>query len=293
MTLLTLTSPGFFLTAKTVVFVGISPDDQAVGGFIEQLSTLGIDVDSHYWITHRRDDATDNWAEEQGIRLIRYNAPDENHSELVAMLDDLIAFVSNDDPKEVLPVSPGGFTPAILPLPSKADLLRLDEEEIRQILNREASRILQVFSPETIKEYDQFSQDYDQAIYRAWYTTAEGGNNQLLGNTLHEATASGAFGKVYRATDLEGKDVAVKVLHEGIRHNPDLFQAFRRGVRSMQILGHNLVEGMVPWFHNFWLPGSRANTGYSRCFDTARSRGLLWNGNGSVFHGQRKRPRTG
>ena len=234
------------LTAKTVVFVGISTDDQAVGGFIEQLSGLGIDVSSHYWITHRRDSLTDRWAEDQGIRLIRYDAPNEDHAELLELLDDVIAFISEDDPKEVLPVSPAGFSPGIRSLPSEADLLKLDEEEIRQILNEEASRILQIASPENIKEYDDLSQDYDRAIYRAWYTSVISGNNQLLGNTLREESTSGAFGKVYRATDAEGNDVAVKVLHEGIRQNADLFQAFRRGVRSMQILAHNLVDGMVP-----------------------------------------------
>ena len=242
------------LTAKTIVFVGISPDDQAVGGFIEQLSDLGIDVESHYWITNRRDNSTDRWAEKQGIRLIRYNTRDQDHSELLEMLDDLIAFVSTEDPEELHPVSPVGFTPAKRPLPSKTDLLELDEEDIRQILNEEASRILQATSPDTVDEYNKFSQDYDQAIYRAWYTTAEPGYNRLLGNTLHEERASGAFGKVYRATDSEGKEVAVKVLHEGIRRNADLIQAFRRGVRSMQILGNNQVVGMVPYRQTFEIP---------------------------------------
>ena len=242
------------LTAKTVVFVGISTTDQAVGGFIEQLSGLGIDADAHYWITDRRDSLTDSWAEEQGIRLIRYNAPDGDHSGLLEILDDLIAFVSKDDPKEVLPISPVGFTPANRLLPSKAELLELDEEEIRQILNEEASRILETVSPDTIRAYNEFVQDYDQAIYRAWYASTGPGNNQLLGNTLHEETAHGAFGRVYRATDSEGKEVAVKVLHEGIRQNSDLFQAFRRGVRSMQILGYNHVEGMVPYRNTFEIP---------------------------------------
>ena len=242
------------LTAKTVVFIGISTDDQAVGGFIEQLSDHNIDVDSHYWITERRDSSTDSWAEAHGIRLIRYKASNQDHSELLEMLDDLIVFVSKDDPKEILPVSPVGFSPTNQPLPSKTDMLKLDEEKIRQILNEEASRILETVSPDAIKKYDEFAQDYDRAIYRAWYTTTESGNNKLLGNTLHKETASGAFGTVYRATDSEGKDVAVKVLHEGIRRNADLFQAFRRGVRSMQILGHNHVDGMVPYRRTFEIP---------------------------------------
>ena len=242
------------LTAKTVVFVGISPEDQAVGGFIEQLTSLGIDVESHYWITHRRDSLTDSWAEKQGIRLIHYSAHEKDHFELLEMMDDLIAFVSKDDPNEVLPVSPVGLGPAIRPLPSKADLLTLSEEALRQVLNGEASRILKVISRESVEEYHEFSQENDLAIYRAWYTSTESGSNQLLGNTLHEEAASGAFGKVYRATDSEGKEVAVKVLHEGIRQNADLFTAFRRGVRSMQILGHNHVEGMVPYRNTFEIP---------------------------------------
>ena len=242
------------LITKTVVFIGISTDDQAVGGFIEQLSSLGIDADSHYWVTHRRDNATDRWAEEHGVRLIRYNASNNDHSELLEMLDDLIAFVSRDDPREALPISPVGLSLTNQPLPSKADLLEFDEENIRQVLNEEASRILEATSSDAIKKYDEFSQDYDQAIYRAWYTSTERGNNILLGHTLHKETASGAFGKVYRATDSEGKDVAVKVLHEGIRRNSDLFQAFRRGVRSMQILGHNDVDGMVPYRKTFEIP---------------------------------------
>ena len=242
------------LSTKTVVFIGISVDDQSVGGFIQQLSGLQIDIGSHYWVTDRRDMATDRWAEEQGIRLIRYDSSDGSHAELSVMLDDLITFVSKDDPQEAIPVSPRGFDPGIRPLPSKVDLLQLDEEEIRQCLNAEAVRILQQVTPETTKEYDRFSQDYDQAIYRAWYTSTESGSNRLLGSTLHKEMASGAFGKVYQAKDSEGRDVAVKVLHEGIRHNPHLLQAFRRGVRSMQILGRHHVEGMVPYKKAFEIP---------------------------------------
>ena len=235
------------LSAKTVVFIGISADDEAVGGFAEQLTTLGIDTGSHYWITNRRDSSTQDWAEDQDIRLVQYNAPNENHSELFEILDDLIAYVSVDDPKEILPVSPIGVESEDLPLPYKDELLRMDEEEIRKLLNSEASRILDPGSPGSIEEYNKFSQDYDQAIYRAWYTSTDPGSNQLLGNTLHEEAARGAFGKVYRSSDSNGKEVAVKILHEAIRQNPELFKAFRRGVRSMEILRNRQVEGMVPY----------------------------------------------
>ena len=244
---------GTCLTAKTVVFIGIGADDQAVGGFIEQLSKLGIDVSSHYWITHRRDSSTDSWAEGQGVRLIRYKATKEDHSDLIEMLDDLIDYVSRDA-ENYPPIFPVGLRPSEQEIPSRADLLSLNEEKIRQNLNSEAGRILGVSSPDTIEEYNRFSREYDQAIYRAWYTTTESGNNELLGHTLLEEAASGAFGKVYKATDSEGNYVAVKVLHQEIRRNINLFQAFRRGVRSMQILQKNQIEGMVPYRKTFEIP---------------------------------------
>ena len=169
------------LSVKTVVFIGIRADDEAVGGFIENLSSLGIDADAHYWITDRRDMATDRWAEEQGIRLIRYNAPYGNHSEFSEMLDDLIGFVSPDDPADAAPVIPEGLRQATEALPQEDDLLKQDAESIRDILNEEASRILASHSPDAIEEYDQFSRAYDQAIYRAWYTNTGSSNDRLLG----------------------------------------------------------------------------------------------------------------
>ena len=242
------------LSTKTVVFLGINADDQAVGGFFEQLSRHKIDMGSHYWITDRTDFATDRWAEDQGIQLIRYRVSKSDHSQLEEMLDDMQTFLSVDDPNDVTPVNPIALRPSPQSLPSNADLLRMDEEAVRQALNGEASRILQNSSKEAIQDYQRFSEDYDHAIYRAWYTSVELGHNRLLGNTLLEEKASGAFGTVYLAIDPDGDNVAVKVLHEGIRRNSGLLQAFRRGVRSMQILGHSRVEGMVPYKQAFEIP---------------------------------------
>ena len=82
------------LSAKTIVFIGISADDLAVGGFVEQLSKLDIDVGEHYWLTTRRDLETSRWAEDQGVRLISYHTQDGKHNDLLEALDDLITFVS-------------------------------------------------------------------------------------------------------------------------------------------------------------------------------------------------------
>ena len=71
--------------------------------------------------------------------------------------------------------------------------------------------------------------------------------NKLLGFTLIEEIARGAFGRVYRASTPDGKQVAIKVLHEEIRRNPLLLGSFRRGVRSMRFLMSRDVAGMVAY----------------------------------------------
>ena len=242
------------LSAKTIVFVGISADDVAVGGFLEDLSNLEIDIGEHYWITHRRDQATNQWAERNGVRLIGYQTVDGEHGELLEAMDDLVKFISVDDPAELGPIIPQGMDPTEQVLPSQEELLKLDAESIREALNREASRILDSTSQDRNEMYLTFSNTYDEAIYRAWYTGPDTGKTKFLGHTLNEEVASGSFGKVYRATDPDGEGVAVKILHQDMRRNEELFLAFRRGVRSMKILGDNGVTGMVPYRKAFEIP---------------------------------------
>ena len=242
------------LSAKTIVFIGISVDDIAVGGFLEDLSGLNIDVGEHYWITHRHDLDTIQWAERQGIRLISYQSLDGDHSELLEAMDDLVEFISVDDPADIVPIIPQGLDPADQSLLSQEELLKLDAEAIREALNREATRILDSSRQDRNEIYKVFSKTYDEAIYRAWYTGSDYGNGKLLGHTLHEEVASGSFGKVYRASDPDSNGVAVKILHQDMRRNEDLFSAFRRGVRSMKILGDSGVEGMVPYRKAFEIP---------------------------------------
>ena len=217
------------LSAKTIVFIGISADDIAVGGFVEQLSRLDIDIGEHYWFTARRDLETSQWAEERGIRLVRYDAPDGDHRQLLDAFDDLLDFVPSDDVPDLEPIVPKGLTLED-EIPSPKQLLSMDAETIRQALNQQATKILTSRSHDIGKEYSDFLCLYDEAIYRAWYTSSDSAASQLLGHSLHEEVAMGAFGKVYRAVDSTGNEVAVKVLHEEMRRDPKLLQAFRRGV---------------------------------------------------------------
>ena len=188
---------GCFATTTTL-FLGVSADDIATGGHLASLAQAGIDTGDHYWLTNRNDIKTDRWAEQAGIRVIRYQDHDE-HAEVLEFFEDIVSFVPDDGPSPP-PVLLEYSTAATAPLPGAEQLLRLDAEEIREVLNTHATNLFGVGSAESYSAYDEFAKTYDQAIYRAWYTSASPPGNRLLGFTLVEDVARGAFGRVYRAT---------------------------------------------------------------------------------------------
>jgi eukaryotic-like serine/threonine-protein kinase len=93
------------LSAKTILFLGISADDVAVGGHLDRLANFGIDFGQHFWVTHRVDEALERWAEAVGIRIIYYD-PHDNHSELAHIFKDMIRYVPKEEeaPPVQLPV---------------------------------------------------------------------------------------------------------------------------------------------------------------------------------------------
>jgi serine/threonine protein kinase len=240
------------LTTRTVIFVGITADDLAIGGHLESLSRLGVETPTHYWLTDRLDPGTDFWAEHAGVRVIRYNSAGGDHSAVIDFIEDLRT-AEPEEPELAPPVRLERLADAAS-VPSVGDLVNKDAEEIRLALNAYATTMLSDDSAEAYEAYDKFAREYDQAIYRAWYTSANEGSNELLGYTLQREAARGAFGRVYEATAPDGSRVAVKVLLEDIRTNPDLLRSFRRGVRSMRILSERDVLGMVRYVEASEIP---------------------------------------
>lgn len=238
------------VTTRTILFVGISADDIAAGGHLAKLASKGISAGPHYWLTHRTDLETDRWAENAGIRVIRYQNSDGSHRELQEFLDDLKAYVPQED--EVHPVVPS-IDAVPLP-PSSEDLEKLGAEEIRQELNCQAVAILGSNSLNRIEEYEQFCEVNGEAIHRAWFTDTKPPKNEILGYRLLERVAFGAFGTVYRAETPGGTPCAVKILHQQIHSNHDRLQSFRRGVASMAILTARNVNGIVPYRQAFEIP---------------------------------------
>jgi len=233
------------VSSNTILFLGVSADDISVGGHLEKLSQIGIKTGSNFWVTDRCDAKLDHWAEKIGIRMIRYSSNGENHSALDELFRDLLTYVPPED-KNAPPVAPENVKIRDESFPSPVEILSNDSETIRQALNSHAIELLSKGN-NSIEEYERFCQAYDEAIYRAWYLSTSPGKNKLLGYTLVKEVTQGAFGKVYKAIDEEGKDIAVKVLLEDVRHDIDLLQCFRRGVKSMRILAENKVNGMVAY----------------------------------------------
>jgi serine/threonine protein kinase len=230
---------GTVALSKTILFVGISADDIAAGGHLQRLKELKIDFGSHYWLTHRADYQTFQWAERSGIQLISYDSRND-HSELLEVFDDLQTFIPCDEPAAPIALGAPGMP---LALPPPAELAARPAEDIRSLLNATASQILL----ERPDEYSAFYAQYDEAIYRAWYVGPRPSGQTILGYKLDHELARGAFGRVFKALSPDSNPVALKLLHEEVRHTPERLDAFRRGVRAMQILSARGVRGMVPY----------------------------------------------
>lgn len=232
------------VSAMTMVFVGIRADDIAAGGHLKKVTDLGMDVGAQFWLTNRNDRETDQWAESAGIRVIRYLSGDHDHSAIGSMIEDLKRFVPEDTTPP--PVSPEVLAQPVLPPPE--ELRGWEKERLRQALNAHASYLLSDAQEEAdYARYYEFCEQYDEAIYEAWYLTRHPPGNKVMGFSLSGDVGGGAFSRVYRATAPDGAVVAVKVLHERERHVPGMLESFRRGVRSMRILRGHHLEGVVSY----------------------------------------------
>ncbi|MDP9816926.1 protein kinase domain-containing protein [Spirilliplanes yamanashiensis] len=235
--------------ANALLFVGVTDDDLQVCGLFDWLERKRLNVPGHYWLTPSRDVGTDDRGEKLNIKVIRYHSP----GDVDEMIDALLEFVPRDDvdlPRVTL--NRPSETPESLP-PAE-EMAAWGADEIRSVLNEHASRLLDPANPKGYDEYDDFSRRYDEAIYRAWYTSTTPPRNVLLGYTLREDVARGAFGRVFKAAAPDGQEVAVKVLLEEIRTKPDSLQGFRRGVRSMRILQQYHADGMVRFLEASEIP---------------------------------------
>jgi hypothetical protein len=57
------------LRNSTILFAGCSPDDVSVRSHLEKLKETKLKLEGHFWLTHRNDQAADQWAELNGLNM--------------------------------------------------------------------------------------------------------------------------------------------------------------------------------------------------------------------------------
>lgn len=240
------------LLSRAIIFMGLTADDVAAGGHLQRLREKQIDTAPHFWITDKRDAKTQEWAERAGILTIYYN-PTNNHAELLECIDALLQYVpANPSEPPITPAKPPGTTPLLSP---KEMVALYDPNEIRLAINAEAARLLQGDSEDAYTRYHEFCVLYEEAIHRAWFVPRFPKGTKIFNYTItQEIARKGAFGAVYEAEDELGNTVAIKLLHEAIRDDPEHLQSFRRGVRSMRLLSDAGIEGVVPYRNAYEIP---------------------------------------
>jgi hypothetical protein len=189
----------YIFSAMTVVFLGISADDIASGGFLERLKASGLDVGPHFWITDRQDADAHGWSSRAGVQIIRYQPERDsknkiNHSVVLSSIfEDVHNFVSRES-KPLPVISP---ISSEFQIESSASLRQLDDDEIRKILASEASRIIEKNGGETDnKSYREFLKTYSPNIYQAWHITADEPHNKFFDFSVVERISRSAFSSV-------------------------------------------------------------------------------------------------
>ena len=213
--------------------------------------TRGIATGDHFWITDRRDEKTDRWAEKNGIQAIRYDAAHGHEVVLGEIAADLHKYASLDVPAPPV-VGTSSGTASTLPTPS--ELARQDPESIRRLLSARAAELLRSTDDASIKSYEDMRTQYARAMHNAYYFSLKSPENVFFGHALEAQLGTGAFGDVYRARDSGGEEVAIKILRPEVMAKPEMLASFRRGVRSMRILSTRNVSGMIPYREAYEMP---------------------------------------
>lgn len=248
----------FVMQDFIIVFMGISADDVAVGGFLERLIANKIDLDQHFWITDRRDIETERWATKAGIQVIRYepeidaDGKQDHTSVLKNIFLDLKEFISKDE----LAPAVVGLVNSRNSIPSERELRHLDDDdELRLTLASYAKGIIERNDGKTqCDEYKNFLENYSGAIHQSWHLTTTKGYNKFHGYNVIEKITGGPFSAVWKLTDKEGNYYALKIIHMDNLLRGDKIDSFRRGVQCLNYLTKAEVPGTAKLVNAFEIP---------------------------------------
>lgn len=240
--------------ASTVVFVGVTADDIAIGSPIERIGAL-LPITGHFWLTARDDLAADKWAGDHGTRVIRYENRSGDHSELLHILHGLLSPVRKEDPAKEAPVFPKTIIASAEAFPTPSELERVSDEQKRLLLNARAKQILlNTDEKARDKQYSEFLEQYGRSVYAAWYASTTPGENEFFGFHLISEIEGGAFGTVFKGVDKSGQSVAVKLLKSENFRKPGFHRSFRRGANSLRILTERNLPGVVKFIDAAEIP---------------------------------------
>ena len=239
----------------TVVFLGVTADDVAVGSLLDRISKRRIALTGHFWLTNRNDYETERWAQAHGINIISYENKTGKHEGLPGLLNDLRAPVKTEDAAKETPVITKQQLGVASALLAPDELVKESEETIRIALNLEAKNIfLEKDAKKRDVEYLAFLTKYGRAIHRSWYASTAENEGSFLGYHLTEEVAGGAFGTVFKAYDQDGEEVAVKILKTDNFRKSGFLKNFRRGVNSLRILTERNLDGVIKFIDAAEIP---------------------------------------
>ncbi|MFG6620628.1 SIR2 family protein [Sulfitobacter sp. 1A05707] len=243
------------LKGSTVVFLGISAEDVAAGGFCQNLAEKGVHFGSHYWITNKVDSNTSEWAEKYGIQKVIYKVTEgENHSDaLLDLLKSLNSGRTEEPEGEPIVISQESLT--FLPTPKEMRLL--DEDQSRTKLNQFAKHLVEAKGGTNTPEYDAFLNEYSLPIHQSWHISDNPGGDQYFGYKVRRKVAGSAFSSIWEVEDASNQRLALKVIQiENLKKGLQL-ESFRRGVKSQKLLGDsNHKTGFVKVREAFEIPPS-------------------------------------
>ncbi len=241
--------------STTVVFVGVTADDIAINSLLDRIAKRRVNLTGHYWLTHRNDYATESWAQNHGISVVRYENTTGAHEGLPPLLKELKSPVTTEDPLKEIPVVTRQELGPSKQLLSPDELVKESEETIRVALNAEAKKIFEMADVKLRDQrYSEFLNEYGRSVHRSWYASAIAGENNFIGYHLAEEVTGGAFGTVYKAFDPEGNVVAVKVLKADNFRKSGFLRNFRRGVNSLRILTERNLDGVIKFIDAAEIP---------------------------------------
>jgi serine/threonine protein kinase len=244
----------------TVIFVGLSADDVAISAPLLKLKESGFSPSRLFWVTTRRDSQSDLWAKDNDVQKIIYSASsDVEHERFIdSFVDDIKKYIPSESNK-ILPkiTETRVFGEVTSTAGSPRDIANLECEAVRKTLSNILVEKLRPYTGDELYEnFDNFVKEYKYPIQtKSFYIDSLPPDNIFFGyEVIFPPLGSGNFGEVFQAIDSKGDVVCLKLMHSNIVTNREMIGGFRRGIRSMDILNAQGINGVAKIIESFEMP---------------------------------------